>query len=84
MWKKFYDLVERVFTLSTRVSRHESQIDQLQREMRELSALVYHVAARQEAERENTRLSVENQILRFEQKQLTTRSRDAMKDSEDL
>lgn len=76
MWKKFYDLVERVLTLSTRVSRHESQIDQLQREMRELSALVYRVAARQEAERENTRLWIENQMLRFEQKQLMARSHD--------
>ncbi|MCP9496162.1 MAG: hypothetical protein MSG64_17065 [Pyrinomonadaceae bacterium MAG19_C2-C3] len=70
MWKKFYDLVERVLTLSTRVSRHESQIDELRREMRELSALVYGVVARQEAERENTRLWIENQLLRFEQKQL--------------
>ncbi len=38
--------------------------------MRELSALVYGVVARQEAERENTRLWIENQLLRFEQKQL--------------
>ena len=52
--------------------------------MRELSALVYRVAARQEAERENTRLWIENQVLRFEQKQLMAHSRDAVKGSEDL
>lgn len=73
MWKKLYELLEQVFTLSQRVAHHDKQIEEVRKEVRELSAAVYRLAAKQEAERESTRLWIENTMLRYEQKQLTAR-----------
>jgi cell division protein FtsL len=40
MWKKLYELLERVFTLTQRVTRHDAQIEDLRQEVRELSFIV--------------------------------------------
>jgi uncharacterized coiled-coil protein SlyX len=44
MWKKVYELLERLVTLSQRVSRQEKQIEELRQEMRELTGMVHRLA----------------------------------------
>lgn len=73
MWKKIYDIIEQVLTLTQRVTRHDKQIDELSHQMRELTLFVHRNAGRQEAERETMRLWIENQILKIERKQLKAR-----------
>ncbi len=75
MWKKLYDLLGRLVTLTERISRHDKQIEELRGEVRQLAGLVHRLVVeinrlsdRQTAESEKTHLWVENQILRFEQR----------------
>lgn len=77
MWKKLYELLERIVTLTQRVSRHDKQIEELRQEVRELAGMVHRLAMevnrladRQTMERKNTELWVENQILKFERRLL--------------
>ncbi len=81
MWKKLYELLERLVTLSQRVSRQEKQNEELRQEVRELTGMVHRLvmevnrlADRQTSEREKTELWVENQMLRFERRLLPPRS----------
>jgi len=82
MWKKLYELLERLVTLSQRVSRQEKQNEELRQEVRELTGMVHRLAMevnrladRQTSEREKTELWVENQMLKFERRLLPPRSR---------
>ena len=75
MWKKLYELFERVLTLTQTVSRHDREIEGMRQEMRELTTLVSRLALevarlsdRQTSERERLQLWVENQLLRFERR----------------
>jgi uncharacterized coiled-coil protein SlyX len=75
MWKKLYELPERLVTLSQRVSRQEKQIEELRQELRELTGMMHRMAMevnrladRQTSEREKMQLWVENQMLRFERR----------------
>jgi regulator of replication initiation timing len=75
MWKKLYELLERLVTLSQRVLRQEMQIEELRQEVRELTGMVHRLAMevnrladRQTSEREKMQLWVENQLLRFERR----------------
>ncbi|MBA2339705.1 MAG: hypothetical protein H0V88_04875 [Pyrinomonadaceae bacterium] len=81
MWKKLYELLERLVTLSQRVSRQEKQIEELRQEARELTGMVHRLAMevnrladRQTSEREKMQLWVENQMLRFERRLPPARS----------
>ena len=81
MWKKLYELLERIVTLSQRVSRQEKQIEELRQESRELTGMVHRLAMevnrladRQTSEREKTQLWVENQMLKFERRLPPARS----------
>ena len=81
MWKKLYELLERLVTLSQRVSRQEKQIEELRQEVRELTGMVHRLAMevnrltdRQTSEREKMQLWVENQMLRFERRLPPARS----------
>ncbi len=75
MWKKLYELLERLVTLAQRVSRHDQQIEELRQEVRELTGMVHRLAMevgrlsdRQTSEREKMQLWVENQMLKFERR----------------
>jgi chromosome segregation ATPase len=75
MWKKLYELLERLVTLSQRVSSQEKQSEELHQEMRELTSMVHRLAMevnrladRQTSEREKMQLWVENQMLRLERR----------------
>lgn len=46
MWKKIYDIIEQVLTLTQRVTRHDKQIDELSHQMRELTLFVHRNAGR--------------------------------------
>ncbi len=81
MWKKLYELLERLVTLSQRVSRQEKQFEELRQEVRELTGMVHRLAMevnrlsdRQTSEREKMQLWVENQMLKFEQRLSPARS----------
>lgn len=91
MWKKLYELLERLVTLSQRVSRQEKQNEELRQEVRELTGMVHRLAMevnrlgdRQTSEREKTELWVENQMLKFERRLLPPRSgvEDALSEKE--
>lgn len=89
MWKKLYELLERIVTLSQRVSRQEKQNEELRQEVRELTGMVHRLAIevnrladRQTSEREKTELWVENQMLKFERRMLPPRL-DVKDDSSD-
>lgn len=75
MWKKIYELLEQLVTLAQRVSRHDKQVEELRQEVRDLTAMIHHLAIevnrlsdRQTSEREKMELWVENQMLRFERR----------------
>ena len=75
MWKKLYELLGRLVTLSERVARQDRQIEELRGEMRELTGMVHRLVIeinrlsdRQAVEGEKTQLWVENQMLRFERR----------------
>lgn len=75
MWKKLYELLERLVTLTQRVTQHDKQIEELRQEVRELTGMVHRLAMevsrlhdRQTAEREKMELWVENQMLKFERR----------------
>jgi regulator of replication initiation timing len=81
MWKKLYELLERLVTLSQRVSRQEKQVEELRQEMRELTGMMHRLAIevnrladRQTSEREKMQLWVENQMLKFERRLPPARS----------
>jgi regulator of replication initiation timing len=81
MWKKLYELLERLVTLTHKVTRHDKQIEELRQEVRELTGMVHRLAIevnrlsdRQTVEREKMELWVENQMLRFERRLPSTRA----------
>lgn len=91
MWKKIYELLEQLVTLTQRVSRHDKQIEELRQEARELTAMVHRLAIevhrladRHTSDREKMELWVENQMLRFERRLPPARpdAADTIKDKE--
>lgn len=71
MWKTITDLLSNVFTLTFRLEKQEQGLNDLQREVRELTALVHRLAYEQQrnqeretSEREKFLLKVENQLLK--------------------
>ncbi len=75
MLEKIYDLLSKVFKLTTNVKLHDKQIEKLNEEVKELNSLyrdliiaINRVADRQESEREKILAPVENQILKFERR----------------
>ena len=75
MLEKLYELVSKVFTLTSRADRHEKDIERLQQEIDRLTEIVNNQSLRIEIlsrlfndEREKTILWVENQLLKFERR----------------
>ncbi len=75
MLEKIYDLLSKVFKLTTNVKLHDKQIEKLNEEVKELNSLyrdliiaINRVADRQESEREKILAPVENQLLKFERR----------------
>lgn len=75
MLEKLYELVSKVFTLTSRADRHEKDIERLQNEIDRLTDIVNNQSLRIEIltrlfndEREKTILWVENQLLKFERR----------------
>ncbi len=75
MLEKIYELLSKVFKLTTNVELHDKQIEKLNEEVKELNRLyrdliiaINRVADRQESEREKILALVENQLLKFERR----------------
>ncbi len=75
MWEKFYELLSRIFKLTTTVEWHDKQIEELNEEVKELNRLyrdliiaINRVGDRQESEREKILTLVENEMLKFERR----------------
>ena len=75
MLEKLYELVSKVFTLTSRADRHEKDIEKLQNEIDRLTEIVNNQGLKIEIlsrlfsdEREKTLLWVENQMLKFERR----------------
>lgn len=73
MWEKIYDALAKLLTVGIKVERHEQEIKELRAENRELldlvrflAAEIHRVSSRQDLDRQNVELWVENQILKFE------------------
>lgn len=73
MWEKIYDALAKLLTVGIKVERHEQELKELRQENREmldlirfLAAEIHRVSARQDSDRRNVELWVENQILKFE------------------
>lgn len=71
MWKTISDLLSSVFTLSWRLEKQEQGLKDLQREVKELTALVHRMAYEQQRtqerevnEREKFMLRIENHLLK--------------------
>jgi len=75
MWKKLYEVLSRLLTLTQKVERHDKEILGLQQEVQNLTAvvqrLVYEIqriSDRETHERDKMQLRLENQLLRFERR----------------
>jgi Skp family chaperone for outer membrane proteins len=75
MWKKLYEVLSRLLALTQKVERHDKEILGLQQEVKDLTAvaqrLVYElqrISDRENHERDNMQLRLENQLLRFERR----------------
>jgi hypothetical protein len=75
MWKRLYELVTRVITVSRTLAEHEKEIEGLQRELREAVSRLHIVVIelnrlsdQQAFDRQNLKLWVENQFLQFEKR----------------
>lgn len=75
MFEKLFDLITKVFTLTTRVDRHDKDIEELERENKRLAEIIEKQSLQIEIlahtfkdEREKTMLWVENQMLKFEKR----------------
>ena len=75
MWEKLFDLMTKVFTLTSMVDRHEKDIEKLKREndlllekindqKSQIDVLVYAV----QSESDKTRMWVEKELLKFERR----------------
>jgi hypothetical protein len=71
MWKTITELLSSVFTLTYRLEKQEQGLKDLQREVKELTAVVQRMAyeqqrnyERESAERQMFMLKVENQLLK--------------------
>ena len=75
MLEKLFELISKVFTLTTRIDRSEKDIERLQSEIDRLTEIVNKQSIKIEVlarlfneEREKTTVWVENQILKFERR----------------
>ena len=75
MLEKLFDLISKVFTLTSRTDRNEKDIERLQSEIDRLTEIVNNQSIKIEVlarlfneEREKTTVWVENQILKFERR----------------
>ena len=75
MLDKIYELLSKVFRLTTTVELHDKQIEKLNEEVKDLNRLyrdliiaINRVNDRQESEREKILALVENQLLKFERR----------------
>ncbi len=80
MWKTITELLSSVFTLTYRLEKQEQGLKDLQREVKDLTAVVQRMAyeqqrnhERESAERQMFMLKVENQLLKAN-RQLPPRS----------
>lgn len=77
MWEKLFDLMTKVFTLTSKVDRHEKEIEKLQQENRYLLEIINHQKAQidvlvyaVQSESDKTKLWVEKELAKFEQRLL--------------
>lgn len=82
MWKRIYDLAKLVLSYGQQLHHHQSSIETLENEMKQVTAAVNqlyfemrslrdefrHTQSNEQKERENLVLRLENQMLKFERR----------------
>lgn len=75
MWEKLFDALKNLIVISTKVERHEKEIDSLKTEVRNLSNLVQallselrHVSEQRQADRDFIQVWIEKEMLKFERR----------------
>lgn len=75
MWKLIFDTAKRVLLLTEQTARNRKDIEDMQRQMKVMSAAIERLAYeirrvsdKDESEREKMRLQLENMLLRFERR----------------
>ncbi len=90
MWKKLIEFISQAFGLTIKVEQHDKQIEKVTKEIedlnrnyRDLIIAINRVADRQDAERERILTLVENQLLKFERRLPQEKRNDEKKDQPD-
>ncbi|CAN5378024.1 hypothetical protein BH20ACI1_BH20ACI1_19210 [soil metagenome] len=75
MWEKLFDLMSKVFTLTSNVERHEKEIETLKRDNKELMEIVNQHSAKiavlvyaVQSESDKTKMRVEKELAKFERR----------------
>ncbi len=87
MWKKLIEFISQAFGLTIKVEQRDKQIEKVTKEIedlnrnyRDLIIAINRVADRQDAERERILTLVENQLLKFERRLPQEKRNDEKKD----
>lgn len=90
MWKYILELVRQVLRVTEDTQENRAEIKEVRRQLDELTAIVQRLAheialinEREQHEREKLELRLENQLLRYEQKQLPPAREDDDKKEKD-
>ncbi len=75
MWEKIFDLISKVFTLTTRIDKHDEEIKELKtgfadlnKRFTELAVIVGKIAQRQESDREYIQIWIQNEMANLERR----------------
>ena len=73
MWQQLYDSLKKLMLLKEQTDKNTSDVKELQREVKELTAVVQHLIYEMRSnrndeahERENMALRLQNELLKFE------------------
>lgn len=75
MWQQLYDSLKKLMLLKEQTDKNTSDVKELQREVKELTAVVQHLIYEMRSnrndeahERENMALRLQNELLKFERR----------------
>lgn len=75
MWQQLYDALKKLMLLKEQTDKNTSDVKELQREVKELTAVVQHLIYEMRSnrndeahERENMALRLQNELLKFERR----------------
>ena len=75
MWQQLYDSLKKLMLLKEQTDKNTSDVKELQREVKELTAVIQHLIYEMRSnrndeahERENMALRLQNELLKFERR----------------